>query len=91
MTLEAPLSRSRRITFVFYIAACVAMALWFAYDGYINRSFIAEHTNEQGKALLDAFGFPFKRAAEVSAPEKIRRRGPAFRGKGAGGKPGAKK
>ncbi|MGZ4806257.1 MAG: 50S ribosomal protein L5 [Ilumatobacteraceae bacterium] len=48
-------------------------------------------TNEQGKALLDAFGFPFKREADVSAPEKIKRRGPAFRGKGAGGKPGAKK
>jgi len=38
-------------------------------------------TNEQGKALLDAFGFPFKREVEVSAPEKIKRRGPAFRGK----------
>jgi large subunit ribosomal protein L5 len=37
-------------------------------------------TNEQGKALLDAFGFPFKREADV-APEKIKRRGPAFRGK----------
>lgn len=48
-------------------------------------------SNEQGKALLEAFGFPFKREADVSAPEKIKRRGPAFRGKGAGGKPGAKK
>jgi large subunit ribosomal protein L5 len=38
-------------------------------------------TNEQGKALLDAFGFPFKREADVSQPEKIKRRGPAFRGK----------
>ena len=37
-------------------------------------------TNEQGKALLDAFGFPFKRDAEAPAPEKIKRRGPAFRG-----------
>ena len=35
-------------------------------------------TNEQGKALLDAFGFPFKREVEVSAPEKIKRRGPAW-------------
>ena len=48
-------------------------------------------TNEQGKALLDAFGFPFKREVDVSQPEKIRRRGPAFRGKGAGGKSSAKK
>ena len=38
-------------------------------------------TNAQGKALLDAFGFPFKREADVSAPEKVKRRGPAFRGK----------
>jgi len=48
-------------------------------------------SNEQGKALLDAFGFPFKREADVSAPEKIKRRGPAFRGKGAGGKSSAMK
>jgi large subunit ribosomal protein L5 len=39
-------------------------------------------TNEQGKALLDAFGFPFKRETEAAAPEKVKRRGPAFRGKG---------
>jgi large subunit ribosomal protein L5 len=38
-------------------------------------------TNEQGRALLDAFGFPFKREVDVSQPEKIKRRGPAFRGK----------
>ena len=38
-------------------------------------------TNEEGKALLDAFGFPFKREVDVSQPEKIKRRGPAFRGK----------
>jgi large subunit ribosomal protein L5 len=38
-------------------------------------------TNEQGKALLDAFGFPFKREADVTSTEKIKRRGPAFRGK----------
>jgi large subunit ribosomal protein L5 len=27
-------------------------------------------TNAEGKALLDAFGFPFKRGAEASAPAK---------------------
>ena len=37
-------------------------------------------TNAQGKALLDAFGFPFKRGDDVGAAPK--RRGPA-RGKGA--------
>jgi large subunit ribosomal protein L5 len=48
-------------------------------------------TNEQGKALLEAFGFPFKREVDVSAPEIIKRRGPAYRGRGASGKPAAKK
>ena len=48
-------------------------------------------TNEQGKALLDAFGFPFKRGADaVAAPKKAKRRGPVRGGKGAA-KPQAKK
>jgi len=48
-------------------------------------------TNEQGKALLDAFGFPFKRGADAdAAPKKIKRRGPVRGGKGAS-KPAAKK
>jgi large subunit ribosomal protein L5 len=39
-------------------------------------------TNEQGKALLDAFGFPFQRGpVEGGAPRKPKRRGPAFHGK----------
>jgi large subunit ribosomal protein L5 len=49
-------------------------------------------TNEQGKALLDAFGFPFRKDADPTADQqkKSKRRGPV-RGKGASGKPGAKK
>ncbi|MEI7547731.1 MAG: 50S ribosomal protein L5 [Actinomycetota bacterium] len=49
-------------------------------------------TNEQGKALLDAFGFPFKRGDEAGAstPSKKKRRGPVRGGKGAA-KPAAKK
>jgi large subunit ribosomal protein L5 len=46
-------------------------------------------TDEAGKALLDAFGFPFKRGADAAnAPRKVRRRGPVRGGKGA--KPAAK-
>ena len=46
---------------------------------------------EQGKALLDAFGFPFKRGDEAgAAPTKQKRRGPVRGGKGAG-KPAKKK
>jgi large subunit ribosomal protein L5 len=41
-------------------------------------------TNDQGKALLDAFGFPFKRGADAGAPStKPKRRGPGRGGKGA--------
>ena len=49
-------------------------------------------TNEQGKALLDAFGFPFKRGDEATAaPVQKKRRGPV-RGGGKGpAKPAAKK
>ncbi|MDO8390258.1 MAG: 50S ribosomal protein L5 [Actinomycetota bacterium] len=48
-------------------------------------------TNEQGKALLDAFGFPFKRGDEAgTTTTKTKRRGPVRGGKGAA-KPAAKK
>jgi len=48
-------------------------------------------TNDQGKALLDAFGFPFKRGADAdNAPNKVKRRGPVRGGKGSA-KPAAKK
>ena len=48
-------------------------------------------TNEGGKALLEAFGFPFKRGADAGpAPKKSKRRGPVRGGKGAA-KPAKKK
>jgi large subunit ribosomal protein L5 len=49
-------------------------------------------SNEAGKALLDAYGFPFKRDVDEAAVEqKAKRRGPA-RGKGArGGRSGKKR
>ncbi len=50
MAIEAPLSRYKRTNSIIYIVACLAVAAWFAYDGYLNKSFIAEHKNEQGHA-----------------------------------------
>ena len=48
-------------------------------------------TNDGGKALLDAYGFPFKRDVdETAAEEPRRRRGPA-RGRGRGGRPAKRK
>ena len=49
MAVEAPLSRHKRNNFYIYMAVCVAAALWFAYDGYLNQGFIAEHSDEQGR------------------------------------------
>jgi len=48
-------------------------------------------TNEQGKALLDAFGFPFKKGADDGSVPKPKRRGPVRGGKGGPAKPAAKK
>ena len=49
-------------------------------------------TNDQGKALLDAFGFPFKRGADAAAaPRKVKRRGPVRGGGKGAAKPQAKK
>lgn len=48
MAIEAPLSRYKRNNSLIYIVVCLALALWFGYDGYFNRRFIAEHTTEQG-------------------------------------------
>jgi large subunit ribosomal protein L5 len=48
-------------------------------------------TNEQGKALLDAFGFPFKRDADATQQDNVKRRGSSFRGKGAAAKSAAKR
>jgi len=50
MAIEAPLSRYRRTNSIIYIVACLAVAAWFAYDGYLNKKFIAEHRSEQGDA-----------------------------------------
>jgi hypothetical protein len=47
--MEAPLSRYKRNNLYLYMAVCVVAALWFAYDGYFNKAFIAKHTDERGK------------------------------------------
>ena len=48
-------------------------------------------TDEQGRALLDAFGFPFKRGADEVTVTKKQRRGPVRGGKGSPARPAAKK
>jgi len=48
MAIEAPVSKYTRNNFGIYIALCMIAAFWFAYDGYFNKKFMAEHT-ENGK------------------------------------------
>jgi large subunit ribosomal protein L5 len=46
-------------------------------------------TNEAGKALLDAFGFPFKKGVDTEGGTKSKRRGPSRGGKGGGSRAAA--
>jgi hypothetical protein len=48
MAIEAPLSKYKKNNLVIYIILCIVAAGWFAYDGYINKNFIAKHTKDDG-------------------------------------------
>lgn len=44
MALVAPLSKYKKRTFIIWMAACVVFAAWFAYDGFVSKTFIEKHT-----------------------------------------------
>ncbi|MBN1818488.1 MAG: hypothetical protein JW828_14090 [Sedimentisphaerales bacterium] len=48
MAVIAPLSKYKKGNFKIVIAVLIGLALWFAYDGYLNKSFIEKHTQEDG-------------------------------------------
>jgi hypothetical protein len=50
MAIEAPISKFKKHNILIYIAGCIILAGWFGYDGYINKNFIKEHTDENGRA-----------------------------------------
>ena len=50
MAIEAPISKFKKNGLLIYIVVCLAASAWFAYDGYLNEDFKAEHTGEDGKA-----------------------------------------
>ena len=49
MAIEAPTSRFKKTNLKIYIAICISMAIWFAYDGYFNKPFIQKNTNDNGQ------------------------------------------
>lgn len=48
MAIEAPLSRYKKNNLLIFAAVIIGFAVWFAYDGYINKKFIEEHTEADG-------------------------------------------
>jgi hypothetical protein len=48
MAIEAPTSNFRKTNLKIYIALCIGLAMWFAYDGYFNEKFKQKNTNENG-------------------------------------------
>lgn len=50
MAIEAPISKFKKNNILIYIVVCVIAAAWFGYDGYFNKKFRQEHTDENGSA-----------------------------------------
>lgn len=49
MAIEAPTSKFRKSNLKIYIALCIGLAIWFAYDGYFNKEFMQTNTNDNGE------------------------------------------
>ena len=49
MAIEAPTSKFRKTNLKIYIALCIGLAIWFAYDGYLNEKFMQKNTDENGQ------------------------------------------
>ena len=48
MAIEAPIGKYTKTNLKIYIILCIAVAAWFAYDGYINKNFIEKNTDDNG-------------------------------------------
>ena len=55
MAIEAPLSKYKKQNCYIGFAILLAAAVWFGYDGYLNKKFIEKHTveNELGEKVPD--------------------------------------
>lgn len=50
MAIEAPISKFKRNNLKIYAIALLIIAVWFAYDGYLNEGFRKKHTSQAGQA-----------------------------------------
>jgi hypothetical protein len=48
MAIEAPISKYKKNNLKIFIVICIAAAIWFGYDGYLNKNFIEKHKDVQG-------------------------------------------
>ncbi len=48
MAIEARISKFKRNGLIIWMAVCIAVAAYCAYDGYFNEKFKTKHTNEDG-------------------------------------------
>ena len=50
MAVEAPLAKYKRNSVKIFMVLLIGFAVWFAYDGYVSKSFQKKYTNEEGVA-----------------------------------------
>ncbi|TFG48555.1 MAG: hypothetical protein E4H40_04480 [Candidatus Brocadiia bacterium] len=50
MSIEASLSRYKKNNILIAVILCIGLAIWFGYDGFMNKNFIDKHTTADGKA-----------------------------------------
>ena len=69
MAIEAPISKYKKTNLKIYIFLCIAVAAWFAYDGYFNKKFIENNTEDNGAPnitlIINQKAPPFLAAAGV--------------------------
>ncbi len=46
MAIVAPVSKHKKTNCIIFMAVCLALAAWFAYDGYLNDKFIEKNTED---------------------------------------------
>jgi len=52
MAIVAPLSKFKKNNIKIYIVFCLAFGAWCAYDGYLNKKWIAQHKDAEGNPEL---------------------------------------